>query len=269
MATGMTGYPGTATDDPGSVAGPKRRLRGPLFVLLAGVAMGIAGFAGVIIRFVPSFTSPVIVVPGSVTRHLDGGRYAVYANTGTRSGGITSPSGFSPIRVEQVQIVGSDGTQLAVVRRTSFTTETISRNSAVYTAALEFRVARAGTYDLSFTGPPSQVIVARTIGDQLGRAGPWLALLCLGIVTGIVGLVLLIVRARRRSTQPVSAAGWPAGPYPGQPYPGQPYPGQPYPSQGLPGEAVPAGPPAGWYPDQKRPGGQRYWDGRQWTDHRA
>ena len=31
----------------------------------------------------------------------------------------------------------------------------------------------------------------------------------------------------------------------------------------------PAGaPPAGWYPDPARPGsdGQRYWDGRQWSD---
>lgn len=26
-------------------------------------------------------------------------------------------------------------------------------------------------------------------------------------------------------------------------------------------------PPPGWYPDP--PGGQRYWDGNQWTDQRA
>ncbi|MFN8167530.1 MAG: DUF2510 domain-containing protein [Candidatus Nanopelagicales bacterium] len=28
-------------------------------------------------------------------------------------------------------------------------------------------------------------------------------------------------------------------------------------------------PPAGWYPDPGRPGGQRYWDGAQWTEHTA
>lgn len=27
--------------------------------------------------------------------------------------------------------------------------------------------------------------------------------------------------------------------------------------------------PAGWYHDPQDPGHMRYWDGRQWTDHRA
>lgn len=27
--------------------------------------------------------------------------------------------------------------------------------------------------------------------------------------------------------------------------------------------------PAGWYPEPGRPGTQRYWDGEQWTEHRA
>ncbi len=31
----------------------------------------------------------------------------------------------------------------------------------------------------------------------------------------------------------------------------------------------PSGTPAGWYPDANAPGGQRYWDGQQWTDFTA
>ena len=27
--------------------------------------------------------------------------------------------------------------------------------------------------------------------------------------------------------------------------------------------------PSGWYPDSENPGGQRYWDGSQWAEHRA
>lgn len=32
---------------------------------------------------------------------------------------------------------------------------------------------------------------------------------------------------------------------------------------------VQTGPPAGWHPDPHSPGIMRYWDGWQWTEHRA
>jgi len=43
----------------------------------------------------------------------------------------------------------------------------------------------------------------------------------------------------------------------------------PTPEPTPPPQPAQALPPAGWYPDPAKPGGQRYWDGQQWTSHTA
>ncbi|MEZ5322108.1 MAG: DUF2510 domain-containing protein [Microthrixaceae bacterium] len=48
----------------------------------------------------------------------------------------------------------------------------------------------------------------------------------------------------------------------------QPWAGQ-WQAQSSMAPAGPSGPPAGWFPDPEVPGGQRYWDGGMWTEHRV
>jgi hypothetical protein len=122
---------------------------------------------------------------------------------------------------------------------------TIDEGTARFVSALGFHAAGDGTYTLRFDGTESsEVMVQRTLGDQVRHNLGWILAVPAGGVLLVVGCVMLVVGLVRRSSAR-GAAPASAGPI------------------------APTGPlpTASWHPDPTGEHRLRYWDGAQWTEH--
>jgi hypothetical protein len=275
-----------------------------LILGLLGVVGGIIGIAASAGNLVKEFGSPQST-PASITRTLDGGTtYAVYEASTGGTGSSSDPLTGNVI-LSDITVTGPAGS--VQVNDVGSSTQTYDANGKRFGAVATFDPPTTGSYTIDVSTEGSVVVVAPSF-TSLGKIAIWVVLILLAVVLGLLGLILLIVGLVKRSKSKKEMAMAMGGYAPTYATPGQvqqPYSSQPY-STGVeqpltpepvaqpfieqPGEqqepiAAPVAPvpvapqpvapqaqalpPAGWYADPQRPGGQRYWDGATWTQHTA
>lgn len=178
------------------------RLWPSIATLIFGSACVIAGFVlFFVVGIVGILNSTVYETPAHVSLRCHVGDYLVYQNTATSDSGPAfgiAPSGPLTITPDQVKVVGPNGSRVPTWAGNG--AETITKNSGTYNSAVGFHAAVAGTYSVTVeSARPTSVIIAPSLGNQVGHAAPWLILSGAGTVIAIAGLVLLIVSSNRRS----------------------------------------------------------------------
>lgn len=238
---------------PAAPSVPRRRSFwvGLVLVVLGALGTGIA-VAGAALVLIPALSPQSLRPSGETTVELDGGQQSVWQATGRTSGGggfTFSTNGPPTVRPADLRVTGPDGADVPVTSVGSVT-ETLNQGGQTWTAVAHVEVPRSGTYRVTVrsTGGP-QLSIGPSLGTSFGRTLPWLAVGLVGGSLLVVGAIVMVVAAVRRSNERKRLAGPPPGvPMGPPPGPSGVPSGGPYGPPGpLGGPWPPGGPPA-WPP---------------------
>lgn len=183
---------------------PRQRRRsttlvvGIVLLVAAAVAGTVAGAAGGR-AFTAAFDVEERTLPVDARLDLDARDYDVVQRAGTRSGDATGFDGTraAGLAAQGVTVTGPDGGRLAVRAPTG--TGTLEVNGVSYVVFGYVTVPAGGTYRLQVAGPDGAVVaLVPSLGSSLRAALPWVGLGLAAAVTGLVGIVLVVVGAVRR-----------------------------------------------------------------------
>ncbi len=268
----MNTQPPTSTSILGHAHAEPARRPGPSLKLSLGLlALSVVAGIPLIVMTVrgvgQGLTSPIRRTPVEFTLDAKQATYAVYERTGstTSVGSATFSQNHSGVLTPRDVTVTGPGGQVVATRQPGNVTETLSRGSAQFTATVRFSTPSSGRYSVRIGGPPTDVVVARALGDSFRAALGWVLGAIAASLLFVLAIVLLIVGAVRRNGADNRAALAASAPYGG--YAPVAYPPAAYPPAGFGAPAAPVATPPGWYADPWNPSLLRYYDGQTWTGH--